>query len=201
MFWEKKTTNTINNFEDNSVKIQDLGINTRKQLVFPDGAKLSYINITEKNIYKILDKYESNLRVDTTGAKVNLKYNLGRRGIISKDSEATLIVGKINTFGLDFPYKMYYKNDECIAATYYYPMRNTEEIYITADKRVAKSYSAERKLTKLEEVYDNKIHTYQINPQTNNIECKVTVDEEEKIKPTMNYSSKLPEALLNMKPF
>lgn len=177
MFWEKKKVNDTNIALENSViQTEALGINLRKQLVFPDGAKLSYINITEKNIYKIIDKYEKYLRIDNTASKVNMKYNLGRRGIISQDNEATLVVGKISTFGLDFPYKMFYKNDKCITATYYYPMRNTEEILVTEQKRICKSFSAEHRLIKIEEAYDNKIHTYEINPHTNNIECKVSAE-------------------------
>lgn len=175
MFWgKKKETNDTNIALDNSIiQIEALGINLRKQIIFPDGAKLSYLNITEKNIYKIIDKYEKNLRADNTASKINLKYNLGRRGIIYKDNEATLIIGKINTFGLDFPYKMYYKNDECLTATYYYPMRNFEEIFVNSQKRVSKSYNANHKLIKIEEVYDNKIHTYEIDSKTNNIACSV----------------------------
>lgn len=176
MFW-KKENNQINDtnvaLENSIIQVEALGINVRKQFNFPDGAKVEYINISDKNIYKILDKYENYLRLDTTASNVKMKYNLGRRGVIFKDSEATLIVGKIQTFGMDFPYKMYYKNDNCITATYYYPMRNTEEIIVTEHKMISKSYSAQRKLTKIEESYDNKIHIYEIDSKTNNIACSV----------------------------
>lgn len=176
MFWKKenKQINDTNVALENSIiQIEALGINLRKQFNFPDGAKIEYINISEKNIYRILDKYENSLRVDMFASNVKLKYNLGRRGIVFKDNEATLIIGKIQTFGMEFPYKMYYKNDNCITATYYYPMRNTEEIIVTEHKMISKSYSAQRKLVKIEETYDNQIHIYQIDSKTNNIACSV----------------------------
>lgn len=176
MFWKKEKSQIVekNIVSPNSIiQIEALGINVRKQFNFPDGAKVEYINISEKNIYKILDKYEKYLRMDTTASKTNLKYNLGRRGIIFKDDEAILVVGKIQTFGMEFPYKLFYKNDFCMTATYYYPMRNTEEIIVSKYKTISKSYSAQRILTKIEETYDNKIHIYEIDSKTNNIACSV----------------------------
>ena len=178
MWWNKKEEEKISNntniaIENSVFQLDAMGINVRKQFVFPDGAKFAYIGITDKNIYQFLDKYEKYLRADNTGAGVNLKYNLGRRGIFYSDNEATLIVGKISTFNMEFPYKMYYKNNQCITATYYYPKRNYEEIIVSSEKTISKSYSALRRLVKLEEIYDNKLHTYSMNPQTNNIECKV----------------------------
>lgn len=176
MFWKKKIqkSNDTNIALDNSIiHIEALGINPRKQFNFPDGAKIEYINISDKNIYKILNKYEKHLRMDTTASKTNLKYNLGRRGIIFKDNDATIVIGKIQTFGMEFPYKLFYKNDSCITATYFYPMKNTEEIIVTAHKTISKSYNAQRILTKIEETYDNKIHIYEIDSKTNNIACSV----------------------------
>lgn len=178
MWWDKKeeenpVAGTNVAIENSVFQLDAMGINVRKQFVFPDGAKFAYIGITDKNIYQMIDKYEQYLRADNTGSKINLKYNLGRRGIFYQDNEATLIIGKISTFGMEFPYKMYYKNDKCMTATYYYPKRNYEEIIVTNEKTISKSYSALRRLVKLEETYDNKLHTYSMNPQTNNIECKV----------------------------
>ena len=110
--FRKKEQKNDTNFalENLVIQTEALGINLRKQMVFADGAKISYININENNIYKILDKYEKYMHVDHTAAKLKIKHNLGRRGIVSKDSEATLVIGRVSTFGLDFPYKMYYKN-------------------------------------------------------------------------------------------
>lgn len=176
MFWKKeieKTNNTNIALDNSIIHIEALGINPRKQFIFPDNAKVEYVNISDKNIYKILNKYEKHLKMDTTASKTNLKYNLGRRGIIFKDNEATLVIGKIQTFGMEFPYKLFYKNDSCLTATYYYPMRNTEEIIITEQKCISKSYSAQHKLTKIEETYDNQIHIYEIDSKTNNIACSV----------------------------
>jgi len=176
MFWKnenEKVNDTNIALENAIIHTESLGINLKKQFIFPDGAKIEYINIDEKNIYKLLDRYSKYLRMDTTASNINLKYNLGRRGIIFKDNEATLVIGKIQTFGMDFPYKMYYKNDKSITTTFFYPMRNTEEILITEQKRISKSYNAQHKLTKIEETYDNKIHTYEIDSKTNNIACSV----------------------------
>lgn len=169
----EKTNNTNVALENSIIHIEALGINPRKQFIFPDNAKVEYINISDKNIYKILNKYEKYLKMDTTASKTNLKYNLGRRGIIFKDNETTLVIGKIQTFGMEFPYKLFYKNDTCITATYYYPMKNTEEIIVTKYKTISKSYNAQRLLTKIEETYDNKIHIYEMDAKTNNISCSV----------------------------
>ena len=177
MFWTKKKeqeNDTNIALENLVIQTEALGINLRKQMTFADGAKISYININDNNIYKILDKYEKYMHVDHTAANLKIKHNLGRRGIISKDSEATPIVGKVSTFGLDFPYKMYYKNDQCVSITYYYPRGNREEILINSEKIVSKLYNIEHRLTKLEETYDSKIHSYEFDTQTNKIVCSVT---------------------------
>ena len=185
MFWNwNKKDNDIKDtnigLSSTSIQIEAMGINVKKMINFPDGARMSYLSVTDKNIYTLLDRYASHIRLDRTASNVNLKYNLGRRGIIIQDSEATIVIGKIIALGVENPYKLYYKNDGCIYVTYYYPMKNREELIVNSEKTISKSYNAQGQMVKMEETYDNQIHTYKVNPVTNEIVCSVSNVEESK---------------------
>ena len=140
-------------------------------LVFPDGARLSYNNVTERNIYAIINKYSNFLHPDTTGINSKMKYKLGRLALTFKDGDATISIGKISSMGFEYLYKMNYRDDNNLSAIYFYPTRNYEEVTIISGKCTYKSYNALHQLTKLEEVSNNQSTIYEINPETNDIKC------------------------------
>lgn len=140
-------------------------------LIFPDGARLSYQNVTEKNIYAIVNKYSNFLRPDTTAVNSKIKYKLGRLALIFKDGDAVISIGKINSMGFEYVYKMNYLDDNNLSAIYYYPAKNYEEVTIKSGKCTYKSYNALHQLVKIEEVENNCTNIYEINPETNDIKC------------------------------
>ena len=156
---------------NNPIKSSAYKNNNGGVLFFPDGARISYQNVTEKNIYMIVNKYSNFLHPDTTAINSRIKYKLGRLALTFKDGDATIAIGKISSMGFEYFYKMHYLNDENLSAIYYYPSKNYDEVTITSGKCVYKSYNALRQLVKLEEIENNKTNIYEIDPETNAIKC------------------------------
>jgi len=161
---------SINSSSSNPIAGDKSNLNNG-MLFFPDGARLSYQNVTEKNIYAIVNKYSNFLRPDTTAINSKIKYKLGRLALIFKDGDAVISIGKINSLGFEYMYKMNYKNDDNLSAIYYYPAKNYEEVTINSGKCIYKSFNALHQLVKIEEVEDNHTNIYEINPETNDIKC------------------------------
>lgn len=161
-----ENSTTANPLKNSSVKYNNGGT-----LIFPDGARITYQNINDKNIYMIVSKYSDYLHPDMTGMSSNIKYKLGRLALTFKDGDAKISVGKINSMGIEFMYKMQYFNDRNLSAMYYYPNRNYEEVSIKTGECVFKSYNALHQLIKMEEIVDNQTKIYEINPETNDIRC------------------------------
>lgn len=166
----KKEIQTANSGTSNPLKKKNLS-NKGGMLIFPDGARISYRNITEKNIYMIIDKYSDYLHPDMTGMGSNLKYKMGRLALTFNDGNAKICIGKINSMGFEYMYKMQYFNNSNLSAIYYYPNKNYEELKISHGEYVSKSYNALHQLVKMEEISNNETRIYEINPETNDIKC------------------------------
>ena len=160
----------LSGFANSTVMVSAMGMNLKKIFVFPDGAKISFFNINEKNIKILLSKYENELKPESE-INVDITYNKARQGIIYKDDTATLVIGYVDTQGTECPYKIYATNDQKIFATFYF--RRQEEIIVNNFKKVVRIYDEFHRLSRLMEKIDKKTTIYKIDPETNGIACEI----------------------------
>lgn len=155
----------------NPIARSNVNINNGGMLIFPDGARISYNNINSKNIYAIISKYSDYLHPDMTGMNSLIKHKLGRLAVTFKDGKASIAIGKINSMGFEYMYKMRYFDDNNLDASYYYPNKNYEELTIKSGKCIVNSYNALHQLVRMEETTGKQSNVYEINPETNDIRC------------------------------
>ena len=55
----------VSGFANSTVMASAMGMNLKKIFVFPDGDKISFFNINEKNIKILLSKYENELKPES----------------------------------------------------------------------------------------------------------------------------------------
>ena len=157
-------------FANSTVMAAAMGMNLRKIFVFPDGARISFFNINEKNIKVLLSKYENDLAPEDS-IKADISYNKARYGIVYTDNDATLIVGYVDTQGIECPYKIYVTKTNKIFATFFF--QRQEEIIVNDFKKVVRVYDEFHRLVRLMEKIDKKTTIYKIDPESNGISCEI----------------------------
>ena len=161
----------LSGFLNSTAMAAGMGMNLKKIFVLPDGAKISYINVNEKNIKILLAKYESYLKPDEGIIKADINYNARRYGMVYSDDEATMVIGHVDTQGVDCPYKIYQSKDKKVFATFFFERQ--EEVIVNKFKKMVRMYDDCHRLIRLIEKNDEKTTVFKIDPVTNDITCYV----------------------------
>ncbi|MBO7672535.1 hypothetical protein J6S88_03910 [bacterium] len=159
---------------------ESMGMNLKKAFVFPDGAKLSFMNINEKNVKTILAKYENYLRPDYDIIEEDITYNKDRMSILYQDEEAILAIGRVDNPGNECAYKIYKKGSNKVFATFFFECQ--EEVIVFRLRKIVKYYDNYHRLIKIVEKTDDETKTFKISPETHGIAFETSKATKEKDK-------------------
>lgn len=163
----------------NSVTMaESMGMNLRKAFVFPDGAKLSFMNVNEKNVKTILAKYEDYLRPDYDLIEEDITYNTDRMSIVHQDDEAILAIGRVDKPGNECAYKVYKKGSNKVFATFFFDCQ--EEVIVYRLRKIAKYYDNYHRLIKIIEKTDDETKIFKISPETHGIAFETSKESKNK---------------------
>ena len=132
---------------------------------------MSFFNINDRNIRPILSKYEQYLKPENDTIKADVTYNTRRRGLAYSDEEATLVIGYVDTQGIDCPYKIYQTKSNKIFATFFF--QRLEEVYLNDFKKIVRFYDEFHRLIRMNETVGKQLRVYKIDPETNGISCEL----------------------------
>lgn len=158
-------------FLNAKVMAEAMGMDLKKMFVFPDGARISYFNINEKNVKLIIQKFSDYIVPDENIINEDLTYNHGRKGIFYRDGDVTMVVGLVDSLDADCAYKIYKKGDDKIFATFFF--QRQEEIIVNKYKKIVRIYDECHRLVRYMEKLDNQLRIFKIDPETNGIACDV----------------------------
>ena len=158
-------------FPNSAAMARAMGMDLEKRFIFPDGAGISFFNINEKNIRLILKKYEQYIQPESVITNADITYNVRRRGLVYSDDEATLVIGYVDTEGIDCPYKIYEAKDKKVFATFLF--QRPEEVFLTKFKKIVRFYDDCHRLIRMNETFDNQLKVYKVDPETHGISCEI----------------------------